>query len=324
MKGNALKIYAVSVLAAALFPAVAFAFLLDGKRPDEVIGSVQYYVYKKGDRYADIARAFDVGVQALLDANRGLQRQRGFKAGDRLVIPAAHVLPSVRDEGIVINLAELRLYLFRQGLPPASYPITVGKKGWETPLGHTSILRKRANPVWVPTPSLRAEDPTLPEAIPPGPDNPLGAFALNLGWPGFAIHGTNAPDSIGKRASHGCIRMYPEDIEDLFGKVERDTRVTVVHEPVKLGWQGNKLYLQLSAARERPNSPNRRVDAFSVYTAVAAVAGRANVLWPNVTEALEARNGVTAVVAVRGGAKSGELPPKVGMNAGRPPEGVNQ
>jgi L,D-transpeptidase ErfK/SrfK len=116
-----------------------------------------------------------------------------------------------------------------------TYPISIGRSGLETPTGQTVVARKQANPTWYPPPSIRAENPKLPRAVGPGPNNPLGAFAIYLDWPRFLLHGTNRPTSIGRRVSHGCIRLYPEDIAELFRLVAVGTPVTVVDQPLKLG-----------------------------------------------------------------------------------------
>ena len=123
------------------------------------------------------------------------------------------MLPDAPRRGIVINLAELRLYYFPNGGEPLSFPIGIGREGWETPLGRTRIVRKTVHPVWIPTNSEHEERPELPQSVAPGPDNPMGDYALYLGWGGYAIHGTNRPSSVGQRGSHGCIRLYPEDMQ---------------------------------------------------------------------------------------------------------------
>lgn len=315
LRGISVYSIATAVLVTVLLSAsMASALFFQDGTQDEVLGSVQYYVFKKGDKVSAVARNFDVGIQALLDANNAKGRPKRFKAGDTLVIPSAHVLPRVRSEGIVINLAELRLYLFRKNGAPVSYPISIGKEGWETPLGETAIVRKRANPVWIPTPALLAEDPGLPRSVPAGPDNPLGAFALNLGWAGFAIHGTNAPDSIGKRVSHGCIRMYPEDIRALFEQVETGTRVTVVDEPYKMGWEGKMLYLEVSPPDlKAPGKRDALQEGIDINLAVIEEAEKAKVLWENVMLAAEARDGVPVPVAIAGRTYSQDKPFRIGL-----------
>ena len=155
--------------------------------------------------------------------------------------------PVLREphQGIVINLPELRLYDYSASGPPRSFPLGIGGEGKETPLGRTQVARKTANPTWYPTKSEHEEDPDLPAVVPPGPDNPMGELAIYLAWKGYAIHGTNKPYSIGRRDSHGCIRMLPEDVAVLYKLVGPGTPVTVVDQPVKLGWSGGELFLEV-------------------------------------------------------------------------------
>jgi L,D-transpeptidase ErfK/SrfK len=176
--------------------------------------------------------------------------------GTRIVLPTQWVLPDAPPEGIVVNVAAMRLFYFpkpakNQKNPQRvviTYPIGVGKVGWETPIGTTKVVSKRKDPVWTPPPSVRKEhaekgDP-LPARVPAGPDNPLGAYAMNLGWPSYLMHGTNKPPGVGMRASHGCIRLYPEDIESLFAMIPVGMQVTVVNQPLLYRWQGNALFVQ--------------------------------------------------------------------------------
>ncbi len=218
----------------------AATFAIDG----DVIGVVTRYSVAPKDNLSEIARRFDVGIIELLAINPGLS-PKTLKTGTVLIIPTMHVLPPIR-EGIVLNLSELRLFYFKDPTHVMSVPIGIGREGRETPLGITSIIRKRANPVWVPPASIRKELPNLPPIVPAGPDNPLGQYALSLGIPNYAIHGTNKPYSIGKRSSHGCIRLYPEDIAALFIAVNVATPVTIIDTPFKLGWKGSELFLEIT------------------------------------------------------------------------------
>jgi L,D-transpeptidase ErfK/SrfK len=164
---------------------------------------------------------------------------------ERLVtLPTAHVLPDAPPKGIVINIAELRMFWFRPDGAVETHPIGVGRDGLETPTGQTRIVRTQERPVWYPTAGKRLDNPDLPAAVPPGPDNPLGEYALYLGWPTYLIHGTNKPYGVGRRLSRGCIRMYPEDIESLFPRIPVGTPVTVVDQPIKLGWHEGELYVE--------------------------------------------------------------------------------
>lgn len=219
-------------------------------RADDLIGSLETYEVGEAETLLDVARQHDLGFVELMAANQEVDPWMPG-SGQRVDLPAAHILPDASREGIVINLAELRLYYFPPpGAPVQTYPIGVGRVGMTTPLGATRIVRKQTDPVWIPTAATRADDPELPERVPPGPDNPLGKYALYLGWPTFVVHGTNKPWGIGRRVSRGCIRLYPEDIEQLFAEVGVGTRVTVVDQPAKVGWRDGEIYLEVHPAHE--------------------------------------------------------------------------
>jgi L,D-transpeptidase ErfK/SrfK len=214
--------------------------------PDgDLIGIAQNYTVQKGDSVSAVARHFDIGVVELLAANPSVTSAK-LVVGQQLSIPQSHILPAAPHTGIVINLAELRLFYYLPDGSVTTFPISIGKEGWLTPTGTTEIVLKRKNPTWTPPASIRAEDPKLPAIVPAGPNNPLGQYALSLGWAGYAIHGTNAPSSIGKPSSHGCMRMYPEDIAVLFNLVGVGTPVTIVDTPVKFGWVGDSLYMEVT------------------------------------------------------------------------------
>jgi L,D-transpeptidase ErfK/SrfK len=232
-------------------PVATHQFPFDPKSTG-VLGELQVTQARHEDTLADIARRFNVGYDELTRANPGVDPWLPGE-GTRIVLPTQWVLPDAAPEGIVVNVAAMRLFYFPK---PAknkqrvviTYPIGVGKVGWETPIGTTKIVSKRKNPVWSPPPSVRKEhaekgDP-LPAKVPAGPDNPLGAYAMNLGWPSYLMHGTNKPPGVGMRASHGCIRLYPEDIESLFAMIPVGMQVTVVNQPLLYRWQGNSLYVQ--------------------------------------------------------------------------------
>ena len=167
----------------------------------------------------------------------------------------------------MINLAQLRVFYFpkvKEGEPPTviTHPIGIGKVGWQTPEGTTKVTGKRTNPTWFPPSSVRKEhreagDP-LPSKVPPGPDNPLGAHMMTLGWPSYLIHGTNKPYGVGMRSSHGCIRFYPEDIAELYDKIPVGTKVTVVNQPFVFGWHNGALYVQAFPVMEDDSANIRR------------------------------------------------------------------
>jgi len=216
----------------------------------DVLGQVSTYTVAPGDTLADIARKHELGLTELVAANPAMTSAK-IHPGVTLTIPGRHLLPMGMHSGIVVNLAEMRLFRFLPDGRVLSAPISVGREGWDTPAGTTKVVEKRENPVWTVPASIRAENPKLPEKVQPGPDNPLGKYALTLGWPGYLIHGTNAPSSVGKPSSHGCMRMYPEDIAALYAVTPVGEPVTVIDTPVTLGQQDGVLYLQVTPTREQ-------------------------------------------------------------------------
>lgn len=238
-------------------PVATHEFAFDPAR-DDVVGTLQVIHAREEDTFPDIARRFNVGFEELVSANPDVSPWLPH-AGTDIVIPTQFVLPDAPRTGIVINLAAMRLFYF----PPAksgeprkviTHPLGIGRVEWKTPLGTTKIVSKKAAPSWIPTPSIRkehaADGDILPAVVPPGPDNPLGTHVLRLGWTNYSIHGTDKPPSIGLRGSHGCLRMYPEDIVRIYDAVPVGTPVRVVNQPRLLGWRGNVLYLQAYPALE--------------------------------------------------------------------------
>lgn len=204
-----------------------------------VIGQNQTYTVQAGDKNLQaIARHFDTAAMLILEANNTIAPIP--RPGTIVTIPSQMILPDTPREGIVVNLAELRLYYFPPGKNSVQvYPIGIGQQGLETPVSVTRVSQKIPNPTWTPTAGIRARSLAngieLPPVIPAGPNNPLGRFALRLGIGNgeYLIHGTNAPDSVGLRVSSGCIRMNAPDIQALFAQVAVGTRVTIINEPVK-------------------------------------------------------------------------------------------
>ncbi len=231
-------------------PVAMHEFTLDPM--DDVVGTVQIVRARDEDTLSDIARRFNVGYEEIVSANPGVDPWLP-KAGTEVVIPTAYVLPDAKRQGIVINLAAMRLFYFPKTEPGEpqqviTHPIGIGRVGWRTPEGNTKIVSKTEAPAWIPTPAIRKEhaadgDP-LPKVVPPGPDNPLGTHVLRLGWAEYAIHGTDKPPSIGLRGTHGCLRLYPEDIVRIYDAVPVGTPVTVVNQPFLVGWRGDTLVMQ--------------------------------------------------------------------------------
>ena len=225
---------------------------------EDVVGVVQTTVIGKEDTLPDIARRFNVGYEEMVRANPGVDPWLPGE-GREVVVPTRFILPDAPREGVVINVAAMRLYYYpkhAKGTPQTvvTHPIGIGKVGWQTPEGVTQVVARVKDPVWVPPVSVRKEHledgDVLPPKVPAGPDNPLGAYMFRLGWPSYLIHGTNKPYGVGMRSSHGCVRLYPEDIAILFESVPIGTPVRVVNQPYVLGWHGDELYVQVYGALE--------------------------------------------------------------------------
>ena len=219
----------------------------------DVIGAMSTIIARHEDTLVDIARRHGLGYQDIVRANPDVNVWFPGE-GTEVTLPTRFVLPAGIRTGVVLNLAEYRLYYFpkpKEGEPAyvMTYPISIGRMDWETPLGLTKVISKVRNPSWyVPQSVLdehAADGDPLPRIVPPGPDNPLGEFAMRLGLPGYLIHSTNRPAGVGMRVTHGCVRMFPEDIKYLFGQVGTNTAVRIINEPVKIGWSGNELVMEV-------------------------------------------------------------------------------
>jgi L,D-transpeptidase ErfK/SrfK len=247
----------------------------------------------------DLARQYDVGYVDFIAANPGVNP---WHPGDNreIDVPTRFILPDAPRTGIVINLAERRLYYYPPGGKTVeTYPAGVGVEADATPLGVTKVVRKEPAPVWTPPPSIRAERPELPISIGPGPDNPLGDFALRLGWNNYLIHGTNKPDSVGRNVSHGCLHIYPEDIARLFKEVPVGTPVRVVNQAVAAGWINGRLYVAVHPSKEQAdeidyNQPMTPKAPDELMRRVSAAAGtRADEIdWEAVKQAGLAATGI--------------------------------
>ncbi len=232
----------------------------------DVIGAVATTTARYEDTLVDIARRHGLGYQDIVRANPDVNVWVPGE-GTEIILPTRFVLPPGPREGVVLNLAEYRMYFFPEPKPGEqavvmTYPISIGRMDWETPLGNTTVVAKAVNPSWyVPQSVLdehAAEGRPLPRIVPPGPDNPLGSRAIRLGLPGYLIHGTNRPAGVGMRVTHGCIRMFPEDIEYLFPKIDVKTKVRIINAPVKMGWNGDELVMEVHPVLE--SAPQGEVD----------------------------------------------------------------
>lgn len=225
--------------------AVTFPMPREG---DDVVGQTFKLHTRYEDTFSDIARLYDIGYRELRDANPTVDPWVPGE-GTEISIPQQYILPSGPREGIIINLAELRLYYFPAGRKEiVTYPIGIGREGWSTPVGKTEIIGKKKDPTWTPPESILKEHAQegrpLPPVVPAGPDNPLGGYALYLGIKGYLMHGTNKPYGVGMRVSHGCIRLYPENIEQFFKQVPIGTPVRIINQPYKAGWHNGQLYVE--------------------------------------------------------------------------------
>ena len=226
----------------------------------DVVGEVSSVVATYEDTLVDIARRHGLGYQDIVRANPNVNVWVPGE-GTQVVLPNRFVLPPGPRTGLVLNLAEYRMYYFPEPkngetAKVHTYPMSIGRMDWDTPLGRTQITAMAKNPAWYPPQSVRDEhaadgDP-LPRIVPPGPQNPLGTRALRLGIPGYLIHGTNRPAGVGMRVSHGCIRMFPEDVEFLFERIRVKTAVRIINVPVKMGWDGEALLAEVHPLLEVP------------------------------------------------------------------------
>ncbi len=218
----------------------------------DVVGVVQVVKATKDDTLTDIARRFNVGYEEIVRANPKVDPWLPGEGRD-IIVPSQFVLPDAPRTGLVINIAAMRIFYYppaKRGERPIviTHPIGIGKVGWRTPEGVTKIVRRQKDPTWRVPVSVRKEHhengEDLDPVIGPGPDNPLGRYAFYLQWPSYLIHGTNKPAGVGLRSSHGCIRLYPEDIEQFFNTVPIGTEVRVVNQPFVFGWRDGQLFMQ--------------------------------------------------------------------------------
>jgi L,D-transpeptidase ErfK/SrfK len=212
----------------------------------EVIGALCQRVILPGESLIEMARQHDVGFNEIEAANPG---QDAFvpTPGAMATIPTSWIVPRSGAPGrVVVNLSEMRLFQFpRTPGPVMTFPVGIGTEGWATPVGTFKVIQKQVNPAWYPPASIRREEPDLPAVVPPGPDNPLGTHALRLDRGSILIHGTDTPFAVGRRASHGCLRLYPEDIPVLYDQVPVGAEVRIVREPVKVGVRAGRVFVEV-------------------------------------------------------------------------------
>jgi len=228
---------------------------------DDLIGRLAVVKLEKGDTLPDIARHFGLGINAISSANPKVDVWAP-KGEERVVLPLSFILPDTPRKGIVVNLATMRLFQYKgdgKSLSVATYPVGVGAEDRPTPTGPARIVRKVARPTWHVPASIaerhRQKGDILPAQIPPGPDNPLGEYALYLSKAGYLVHGTNKPASVGLQATNGCMRLYPENIKMLFNDTPVNTPVVIVNQPYLVGQRYGTLYMEAHAPLEN-SSPD--------------------------------------------------------------------
>lgn len=262
------------------------------------------------DTLLDIARRYSLGYEEIIRANPGVDMWLPGEGTD-ILLPGRRILPPGPHEGIVVNLPEHRLYYFpkpKKGEKPVviTYPVSIGKMDWHTPLGETRVIAKQKNPSWYPPESVRKEhlangDP-LPAVVPPGPNNPLGDFAMRLavGGGSYMLHGTNNPMAVGMAITHGCIRMYPEDVAALFPLVPVGTKVWLINDPVKVAYIDGELLLEAHPpvdAEGQSTEPD--LELLSQLLDKALGNDTAAIHWDLAKETLQAANGMPAVVGLQ-------------------------
>ena len=279
------------------------------KADDAVVGEDQTVITVYEDTLYDLAAAYSLGSEELIRVNPKVDPWLPG-GGKQLLVPGRHILPPGPREGIVVNLPEHRLYYYpkhKRGAPieVITYPVSIGKMDWRTPLGVTHVIQKQKDPTWYPPESVRKEheaagDP-IPTRVPPGPDNPLGAYAMRLaaGNGTYLIHGTNNPIAVGLAVTHGCIRMYPDDVAQLFPLIPVGTPVRLVNVPVKVAWIDGELLLEAHPpvdAQGQSFEPD--VEQFSQLLQAAVGDATVAIHWDYAREVLQKADGVIATVGL--------------------------
>lgn len=229
---------------------------------DTIVGELSKVRVEDGDTLSDVARRYGLGLEEVTSANPDIDPWDP-SAGELAVLPTEFLLPDAPRRGIVVNLAAMRMFIYsgkKGGTQVSTFPLGIGREGRQSPTGGMYIARKAAHPVWYVPDSIRRDhaqrgDP-LPAAVAPGPDNPLGDYALYLSKASYLIHGTNKPYAIGLRASNGCLRMYPENIKRVFQATPVKTPVLIVNQPYLIGQRNGETYLEAHKPHEEL-SPQR-------------------------------------------------------------------
>ena len=286
-----------------IIPAVPRAYALnvfDLEERQTVYGTLRSVKAEHKQTLLDIAKDHDLGYNQIVSANPGIDPWVPPE-GASVLVPTVFVLPRERlPSGIVINLAEMRLYYFESAKErPSRFwtcPVGVGREGYPTELSIYTVFNKAKDPIWFVPPSVLEEDPELPPQVPPGPDNPLGKYILRFSRLSYGIHGTNRPWGVGRRVSHGCIRLYSEDIASLFPLVPVGTLVQIIYEPIKVGWAEGKCWLQVYQDYEN-KIDDPLAAAFSGISACEQAIGLIKVDFKKIKKAITEQTGIPVPVA---------------------------
>jgi len=272
---------------------------------ENMVGSLAAIETRESDALPDIARHFGLGYNDISIANSAVSPWTP-KPGSRVLLPLQFIMPDSPHKGIVLNLANMRLFYYPKKQPDKvyTYPVGIGRQGWNTPMGQTSIVAKDANPSWTVPESIHREHAekgdSLPKVVGSGPNNPLGLYAMRLGFPGYLIHGTNKPYGIGMQISHGCVQLYPEDIEVLFKKATVGMPVRIMHQPYLTAWHQDMLYLEAHEplpkwAKEKAGLKKQVVKQLREVSAKKGVA----VDWDKVERILQRSDGIPTPILVQ-------------------------
>ncbi len=276
--------------------------------PEEsLIGQVQYTDVKVGDTATTVAQHYNIGLNAVVAANPGVSENTSFRTKQTVKVPTEFLLPPLPRQGIIVNLPEMRIYYFPANSNEVmTFPIGIGKIGKTIPVVNTKITRKKVNPIWIPPQDIRewnkeTQGIVLPKVLPAGPDNPLGPYAIYLGIPSFLIHSTIYPESIGRRASFGCLRMHETDIKQFFPVVEAGIPVTIIDMPDKVAWNDNALYLEAhEPLSERSDAPYATPAGVMKLVADRLPRGQVTLVdWQMVAYLAESPDGIPHQIGVR-------------------------
>jgi len=304
-------------------PARAATYELADDGSTQIVGEDTHIKTRYEDTLYDLARQYGVGSEEITRANPKVDPWLPG-AGTAIVIPGRRILPPGPREGVIVNIAEHRLYYYPKRRVHGhhlvvTYPVSIGKMDWKTPLGLTRIIQKIRNPVWYPPASIRAEhlregDP-LPKIVRAGPDNPLGAFAMRLAVkPGdYLIHGTNNPLAVGMPVTHGCIRMYPEDVAALFPTVPVGTQVRLINVPLKVAFVDGQLWLEVHApVDEQGQTVAPRLTEFEQMLDHALGDTTTAIDWDYAVQTLKLANGIPVTVGLQADLDSSPATPPAG------------